>query len=394
LERSIAKSNDRSASELLAWATSKQLLDQPLLDAAVARSQLDALVKDLGAPRRATAIVDGPGVDQAVYIRGKHQQPGEVAPRRFLEAIDGDRRIAWPKDSSGRLQLAQRLVADENPLTARVWVNRVWHHLFGRGIVASVDNFGVQGQMPTHPELLDWLADEFRKEGAWSTKRLIRQIVLSRAYQRSFSAGDARLAKVDPQNLLLSHANLRRLEGESIRDAMLSVSGRLSVEMYGPAVPTYLTSFMEGRGRPQSGPLDGAGRRSVYQAVQRNFLSPLMITFDSPVPFQTVGNRTVSNVPAQSLILMNDPFVVELAGQWAKSLLADTKRSTEERLQRLFTSAFCRPAGQNEIAEAKRFLAEQRALLQLSPSTAETDPRPWVDLCHAIFNAKEFLYIE
>ena len=174
-------------------------------------------VRDLGTARRAPAIVDGEGVDHAVYIRGKHQQPGEIAPRRYLQAIDGDRAVAWPKDSSGRLQWAQRLVAEENPLTARVWVNRVWARLFGRGIVATVDNFGVQGSAPTHPELLDWLADEFRKEGAWSTRKLIRRIVLSRAYQRSDVAADPDAARLDPQNLLLSHANLRRLEGEAIQ---------------------------------------------------------------------------------------------------------------------------------------------------------------------------------
>ena len=183
----------------------------------------------------------------------------------------------------------------------------VWHHLFGRGIVATPDNFGVLGIPPTHPELLDYLAKEFVQEG-WSLKRLIRHIVLTDTYAMS-STIRTEAQEIDPKNELLHTFRMKRLEGEAIRDAMLSVSGRLDSTMGGSSVPVHLTPFMQGRGRPTSGPLDGSGRRSLYLATTRNFLAPFLLAFDTPIPFSTVGRRQVSNVPAQSLILMNDPFV-------------------------------------------------------------------------------------
>src|SRR5262249_30638086 len=153
--------------------------------------------------------------------------------------------------------------------------------LFGRGIVATPDDFGVLGQRPTHPELLDWLADWYRTEAGWSTKRLIRLLVTSSAYQMSSAATDRLAEERDPDNSWFHRMPLKRLEGEAIRDEILAVSGRLDEKMYGPPVPTYLTEFMEGRGRPsKSGPLDGAGRRSIYLEVRRNFLSPIMRAFD------------------------------------------------------------------------------------------------------------------
>jgi hypothetical protein len=214
---------------------------------------------------------------------------GDAAPRRFLEALAGDKPLTVAH-GSGRLELARQMTDPAlNPLIGRVMVNRAWHHLFGRGLVASVDNFGVLGEKPTHPELLDYLADQFVREG-WSTKKLIRMLVLTRAYQMS-SRPDAQADAADPENLLLHRMRLRRLEGEAIRDAMLSISGRLDETRFGPSVPVFLTEFQDGRGRPASGPLDGNGRRSIYLAVKRNFLSSLLLAFDTPVPFSTVGRR-------------------------------------------------------------------------------------------------------
>ncbi len=187
----------------------------------------------------------------------------------------------------------------------------------GRGLVASVDNFGLLGEKPSHPELLDYLAERFVKEG-WSTKRLIREIVLSSTYQMA-SKGDAKTDEADPSNLLLHRANIKRLEAEAIRDSLLAVSGRLDLAAGGPSVPVYLTSFMEGRGRPGgSGPMDGAGRRSVYTELRRNFISPMLLAFDMPIPFSSMGRRSISNVPAQALILMNDPFVLAQAELWRR----------------------------------------------------------------------------
>jgi hypothetical protein len=340
------------------------------------------------ASHTAPAMLDGSGADEFVLIRGQGKNPGAQVPRRFLEAIAGPDQPQI-KDGSGRLELAKRIIDPANPLTARVIVNRVWYHLFGRGIVPTVDNFGVLGQLPSHQELLDSLAVHFMKDQEWSLKKLIREIVLSRTYQMSSQPGDAVAEEADPDNLLLHRMNLRRLEGEAIRDAILAVSGRLDLKVGGPSEPIYLTEFMEGRGRPQvNGPLDGDGRRSVYVAVRRNFISPMMLAFDTPIPFNTIGRRNVSNVPAQALTLMNDPFVVDQANRWAKR--SAECADPQERIRQMYLAAFSRPPAADELADANTFLQEQRALYA---AQYPADQRVWADLAHVLFNVKEFIYL-
>jgi hypothetical protein len=328
--------------------------------------------------RLAPALLDANGVDEHVFIRGSYKTPGAPAPRRLLEALVGPEPL-HVKVGSGRLELARQMIDPRiTPLVPRVIVNRVWHHLFGRGLVASVDNFGVLGEAPTHPELLDYLADRFVKEG-WSIKKLIRELVLSSAYRMSSQPNDA-ARQVDPQDHWLYHMRVRRLEGEAIRDAMLAVSGRLDRRSYGPPVPVYLTPFQEGRGRPASGPLDGAGRRSVYLSVHRNFLPAFLLAFDTPIPFSTVGKRTVSNVPAQALILMNDPFVHQQAEVWARRVLS-RPGTAQERVTGMYLSAFARPPTADELAACLEFLAGRDELAA------------WAALAHVLFNTKEFLFL-
>jgi hypothetical protein len=287
----------------------------------------------------------------------------------------------------------------DNPLVSRVIVNRVWQHLMGRGIVPSVDNFGVLGQEPTHPELLDYLAAEFMEDG-WSIKRLIRRIMLSSTYQQGSGFGvqnsDGReAAAADPQNLLFHRQNVKRLEGEAIRDAILAISGRLDATMHRPSVPVYLTPFMEGRGRPkESGPLDGAGRRSIYIAVRRNFLPPMMLAFDTPIPFTTIGRRNVSNVPAQALTLMNDPFVAEQALLWARRTLEDGQASPQVRVRHMYLAAFSREPTDAETAAAVAFLEDQAHEYGLVEHNSTQDERVWRDLAHVVFNVKEFVVVE
>lgn len=336
--------------------------------------------------RVALAMQEGNGVDEHVFIRGSPKGLGDKVPRRFLEALTGTKPIAAV--GSGRWELATLMTNPEvNPFSTRVFVNRVWHHLFGRGIVASVDNFGVLGETPTHPELLDDLAIRFAREG-WSLKKLLRELLLSRAYQMA-SHVDPTVDANDPQNLLLHRMNLRRMEGEAIRDAMLQVSGRLDRTLHGPSVPIYLTPFLDGRGKPDSGPLDGRGRRSLYLATKRNFLSPFLQAFDTPIPFSTVGRRQISNVPAQALILLNDPFVHQQAGLWAKKVLQQPG-NTAERISSLYQTAFIRPPTAEESTACIEFLNEQAKRYN---STAN-DLKPWTDLTHMLFNAKEFIYID
>jgi hypothetical protein len=337
----------------------------------------------------ALAMLEGNGQDELLLIRGNSKTPGDPVPRRLLEAIGGGAPMT-AGTGSGRLQLAQDMLAPSNPLTARVMVNRVWHHLFGQGIVGSVDNFGVLGQMPTHPELLDYLADEFVREG-WSIKRLIRSLVLSRTYQMS-SQPDA-FEEQDPQDLLLHRMRIRRLEGEAIRDAMLAVSGRLDTKQFGPSVPVHITAYMDGRGKPASGPLDGNGRRSIYISVRRNFLPPMMLAFDMPIPFNTVGRRNVSNVPAQALIMMNDPLVVEQSVVWARRGLAQPNLSPAERVSLLYEQALGRPAAEDEVRTALAFLEQQAKELGIGGDGWQSDPRVWADLCHVLLNSKEFIFV-
>ena len=362
------------------------------------------------APTLVMSTEDGTPVDDHVCIRGSYKNTGALVPRRNLEVLSGAFQNT-PMDRSGRLELAQRLLA--SPLTPRVWVNRVWQHHFGEGLVRTVDDFGIRGELPTHPELLDYLASVFTAavEGprskvqggagtkadlgpgtpdfgpAWSTKALHRLILLSNTYKQS-SRMEPKAEVADPQNKLLHRMPVLRLEAEAIRDSLLAISGRLDKKHFGPSVLPYLTPFMDGRGRPaESGPLDGDGRRSIYISVRRNFLTPMFLSFDYPIPFTTIGRRSVSTVPAQALTLMNNPFVLQQAGRWAKRELDQPAEGVGERIRRLYETAFSRPPTPVEMAAALRFLGDARA------AGEKDEAEIWTDLCHVLINTKEFIFL-
>ena len=342
----------------------------------------------------APAILDGNGIDQYVLLKGSASRRGELSPRRFLEAIDGPSQPAWPQHSSGRRELADRVLDPANPLTSRVIVNRIWHHLFGRGLVPTTDNFGKLGESAADPvaqALLDTLAVRFREEG-WSIKRLVKQIVTSSTWRMSSSRNE-RAAEKDPLNLLLHHYPLRRLEGEAIRDKLLTVSGRLDRTVGGPSVEVFITEFHDGRGKPKSGPLDGAGRRSIYTRIRRNFLPSFLLAFDMPVPFQAMGRRNVTNVPAQALTLMNDPFVTEQATLWAKQTLRDESLPPEDRIDRMYWEAFARGPTAEERVTAVEFLATQAAEYGVSFADQPRHEATWADLAHALITTKEFIFV-
>jgi len=315
--------------------------------------------------RHAPGVIEARGHDAPLLPRGDYKKPGELIPRGYLQALNPE---PFHTLLSGRLELANAIADPRNPLTARVMVNRIWYHLFGRGLVPTVDNFGRLGDRPTNPELLDYLADRFVKDG-WSCKEMIRFLVTSRAYRMS-SQGSAKAGEVDPGNELLSHFRVRRLEAESIRDSLLSISGELSAQMYGPPEP-----------------IGDKGRRSIYLAVRRNNLSPFLAIFDAPKPFSTLGRRDATNVPAQSLALLNDPFVIGLAGKWANDVLAATPgASVESRVSRMFESAFGRPPRPDELVDVRQYL-DARA------KDGAPQDRVWQDLAQSLFNLKEFLYL-
>ncbi len=341
--------------------------------------------------RLALSMMDGTGEDDRILIRGNSAKPGPIEPRHFLTAISGDKPLSIEK-GSGRLQLAELVNDPTNPLTSRVIVNRIWHHLMGRGIVPTTDDFGFLGQRPTHPHLLDHLATRFLQEGR-SIKSMIKYIVLSRTYQMS-SHANSKAQELDPSNLLWHHCPPRRLQGEAIRDSLLTLSGRLDSTAFGPPVPIHLTSFMNGRGRPKkSGSLDGDGRRSIYISVRRNFLSPFMLAFDTPTPFSSMGRRNVSNVPAQPLILLNDPLVVELADDWSKQAAENTPGTgfdaASKRVEWMFLSAFGRHPTDQEAATSLAFLSSKTS----NNETYDFDETCWSELAHALVNTKEFIFL-
>ena len=368
--------------DIVNWLVARGVIEQPEI-AKQLSEEISTSNADTPKPMPVIALADGDAEDEYVFVRGNHKLVGEDAPRRLLVAIAGEDQPTDPKHS-GRLQLARRLTDPSNPLTSRVIVNRLWHHLFGRGIVPTVDDFGKMGQPPTHPELLDWLARDFMNTKAWSMKKVIKQIVMSRTYQMSSrpTVAEETAKSVDPENKLLHRAPIRRLSGEAIRDSLLMLSGRLDKKMYGPSVPQHLTSFMEGRGRPKSsGPRDGDGRRSLYIEVRRNFLSPMMLTFDRPSPFSAMGRRAVSNVPAQSLMLMNDPFVVAQAKGWADRIV-ETTNDTTARIELAYQMAFARKPSPAQLRRSLEFV-------QMAPTSRST----WADLCHVLINMKPFIYL-
>ncbi len=351
-------------------------------------AELDARQRDLeggiAPPRQAMALADGTVENERVFIRGSHKTLGEEVPRRFLEVLGGTR-CPPPAEGSGRLEMARQLVSADNPLVPRVMVNRIWQHHFGEGLVRTTDDFGVMGRKPTHPELLDWLAAQFIRQG-WSIKQMHRLLVLSNTYQMS-SQTQAEADMADPENQHLHRMTMRRLEAECIRDAMLAVSGRIDLTLSGPSVMPYLTPYMTGRGRPAtSGPLDGQGRRSIYLAVRRNFLPPMFLAFDYPIPFTTIGRRGVSNVPAQALAMMNNELVVELARLWGERVCAGPDRPSADRVREMYLTALGRQPDDSEMRQAIEFVGS-------STAGAQTQTRPWADLAHVIFNLKEFIFI-
>jgi len=358
----------------------------------VALARLEQLAREFPEQHAVLACEDGSGRDAPLYARGRPAAAGERVPRgepaqlgqlrreyagsAAVEAAAVEETVV---SASRRRELALQLVDPAHPLTWRVAANRVWHHVMGAGLVATPDDFGVLGAPPTHPQLLDWLACRLREHR--SLKLLAKELVLSRTFAQRNAAADAKAAELDPLGARLSRRPVRRLSAESVRDSLLAAAGQLVERDGGPPVAARLTDFMQGRGRPESsGPQDGAGVRSLYLEVRRNFPDPLLSAFDLPTPSSSRGARSVSNVPAQRLALMNDPFVRELAGKfaaWIARLDGDVQARAAQAMRRLWS----RPASAEELALASEFLGE-------SPN-AET----WQDWAHALFLAQETIYL-
>ena len=328
-------------------------------------------------PPMALALADEPEPENArIRLGGNPRSLGDEIPRGFLSLVplDPNPKIANRRligigfqKSSGRHELARWLTETDNPLTARVMANRIWHHLFGAGIVASVDNFGLLGDRPSHPELLDHLARRLQ-ELDWSVKSLIREIVLSRTYGLAASH-DERAAAADPENRFLWRSRRRRLEAETIRDAVLFVSGSLDFRGGGPSLPLNSPGTVRMGQPPLLEPkldLDDSVRfrRTVYlPTLRKSQLAEVDVLnlFDFPDPNTVKGNRDVTTVPTQALYLMNSPFLIEQSRAVAQALLADNGLTEEQRVRTFLLRALGRPASDTDLQRATSFLRDTEA---------------------------------
>ena len=341
-------------------------------------------------PRRAPSVLDEAAPDHPFLVRGDQDAHGPPVPRRYLTALGSP---PYPDPARVRLDLARDLTSDDNPLTSRVMVNRIWRYLFGQGLVRTTDNFGKLGEPPTHPDLLDHLATRFAEEG-YSIKSMVRRLVMSRTYRMSSQASPEAL-RSDPANRLHQHANLRRLEAEEIRDAMLHVSGSLDPELYGPSIPIHHDIDEDkstGLGPP--GPLDGAGRRSIYQAIRRNVYNSFLEAFGLPKPASTRGRRDQTNDPAQSLTLLNSPFAWYQAEAWGKNLAAGEGYTISSRIRHMIFKALGREPSAQEAARAEAYLTKIVKQRKTREHLVLTDREVWTDLAHVIFNLKSFIYLQ
>ena len=328
------------------------------------------------------------GRDYRVNVRGVYEDLGEVVPRGHVEVLRANHN--GQPSGSGRLELAELVASRDNPLTARVLVNRVWHWVFGSGIVRTPNDFGHLGDQPSHPQLLDYLADEFVQNG-WSVKQLVRSLVLSQTFQQSGQT-QARALEVDPHNRLLHHMGLRRLDAESIRDSLLAVSGGLDRKLYGRPINPYRSSEDPTK-RLFSGPLDGQGRRSIY--LKMTIMEPprFLATFNLPDPKIPTGSRDITNVPAQALALLNDPFVAQQAQVWARDLIEAGHGSPEQRLREMFQRALGREPEREELTRWVKAIQEIADLYGKEVLPLMQSARVWTDAAHALFNSKEFIYV-
>jgi hypothetical protein len=341
--------------------------------------------------RAALGVREGKTIgDTQVRIRGEAEKLGPSVARGFLSVVNVPNAARINPSQSGRLELAHWLTHEKNPMTARVMVNRVWHHCFGRGIVSSVDNFGITGDVPTHPELLDYLAADFMQQG-WSVKKLVRSLVLSRAYQQSSMANGDRT--VDPANRLVWRHSPRRLAAEEIRDGMLSAAGTL--DRHRPeASPAKELKVMEMRNNgPEAGRIDKEAQASLHRGVYLPLIRGLtprgLEVFDFASQGTVTGSRDTTTVATQALYMLNDPFVRQQSRALAERLLRDSSDDAH-RMDAAYRLTLGRSATAKEVARVREYLAEYPATGQ-EPGNAKT--AAWASFCQALVGSAEFRYV-
>ena len=341
---------------------------------------------------------DGKVADVAVHLRGSHLTLGEIVPRRTPELFTSLEKPAIGAAQSGRLELAQWLTNPRHPLTARVLVNRVWRWHFGQGLSKSPDNFGRLGEAPSHPELLDWLADEFVREG-WSLKKLHRLMLSSAVYQQASDRSPASLT-VDPDNRLLSHFELRRMDAEVMRDSLLAVSGLLDRTMGGSLLHVKNRDYFFDHTSIDMTKYDSL-KRTLYLPVVRNHLYDVFVLFDATDATVPNGDRSSSTVAPQALFLMNSDLIHDAAAALAKALLSqppenapeNDPQSDEQRLARLYSLAYARPATSAELAKMQGFVEQLIRRNAENSDAAAKKLAAWQSLSHVVLSSNEFLYV-
>ena len=367
----------------------------PFLPAPIAKELkvLDAKIAELEKSKpplpRAMAVGEGTPTDLKVHIRGNYLTLGEDCPRRFPSAVCGPNQPPVPANHSGRLELAQWMSDGKNPLTARVFVNRVWRWRFGKGIVASVDNFGALGDLPSHPELLDWLATTFVSEDGWSLKKLHKRMMLTNTYQMS-GLYNQRAANLDPDNRLLWRFPRQRLEAEAIRDSILFVSGTLDRKMGGTTMNLKPRSYVTSTANADPIKYDSL-RRAVYLPVIRSALYDVYTAFDFGDPTVMNGDRSSTTVAPQALFMLNSAVVLGATRAQAETLLKNSRLSDDQRVQQLYRTCYGRLATPDEVSLAKTYVSRFEAAYSKSKN-----PRlsAWQSLCKAVIAANEFIYVE
>jgi hypothetical protein len=359
-------------------------------------------IADVGAQAPSTYVLKGGGYDAF----GEEVQPG------FLTIVDrGDAKVVPAKGggTGRRAALANWLASPDNPLTARIMVNRLWHYHFGRGIVGTPSDFGEMRDLETHRELLDWLAATFVEQG-WSVKKMSRLILLSNAYQQS-STFDPDLAKVDPDDKLLWRFHRQRLSGEEIRDAILAISGRINFQMGGPSVFPEIPKEMEVRGGwNRNQPEDQTVRRSIYTFVRRNSRYPMFQAFDMPDTHESCSRRAVTTTAPQALNLLNDKTILISAQAFAGRVMKEAGEDVNGQIAAAYHLAFAREPDAEERKMAVSFLDRQTSLIKprieskqpvalpancavASDAAAQARAAALVDFCHVLFNSNEFVYV-
>ena len=349
----------------------------------------------LSLPRTMPGFADEEeGISQPLLIRGEYTKPGELIARAYPEALasleKSSERSQVPIVGSGRMMVANAISSRDNPLTSRVMVNRLWQWIFGEGLVRTPDDFGHVGMKPTHPELLDHLAQKFVADN-WSIKSAIRSMILSRAFCLSSVPND-KSRQQDPDNFFLTRYSARRAEAEVIRDSLLFVSGRLDKTLYGASVhPHRVTS--DNDKRLFVGPLDGHGRRSLYIKSQLMEPPQFLSAFNLPGGKVTQGRRDTSNVPSQSLAMLNDPFVHAMAHAWARLVLEDTSTTVDQRLTQMVNRSLGRSPRESELRRLSKATNDFATIHQVESNDILKDQQVWTDVAHMIYNFKEFIFI-